>query len=98
MSGRAPDRPTVPEVWPMVRWYQELPSRLCANGQSNLAGGSLHIVLDDYNVKDGDVRYCMESAAKNGDVAGFFLAWTLLTMSLTQRRKLCRTMYNRIGP
>lgn len=73
-------KPTVPDVAPLVRAYYALP----LNG----AGGSLHIVLDDGNVSDGDVEFCVARAEERGDEDGAALARVLLRMSKTQRRKL----------
>lgn len=76
-------KPTVPEVLPLVRAYYAK--------DGNGAGGSLHVVLDDGNVEDHFVEFCMEEARKMGDVAGVALAELLLGMSKTQRRKLMAT-------
>ncbi len=73
-------KPTVPEVLPLVRDYYARPG--------NGVGGSLHIVLDDGNVSDDNVRFCIEWAHKQGDIAGAELGEILLRMSRTQRRKL----------
>ncbi len=74
------DKPTVPEVLPLVRAYYARPG--------NSAGGSLHIVLEDGNVKNRDVEFCRLWAEERGDVDGVALAEILLNMSQTQRRKL----------
>lgn len=76
----ASDKPTVPEVLPQVVEYYRLPG--------NGAGGSLHIVLDEGNVSDDNVRFCIGWARDHGDDAGVQLAEVLLRMSRTQRRKL----------
>lgn len=52
--------------------------------------GVLHIVLDDGNVRDNDVKFCIEDALERGDTEGHELACLLLGMSTTQRRKLMR--------
>ena len=51
-------------------------------------GGSLHIVLDDQNVKDSHVQFCVEWARDHDDPLGALLAGLLLRMSKTQRTKL----------
>jgi hypothetical protein len=76
-------KPTIPEVAPLVRAYYEKPG--------NEAGGALHVVLDDCNVDDGSVRFCLTEATERGDADGEALARKLLAMSKTQRRKLART-------
>jgi hypothetical protein len=73
-------KPTIPEVLPLVREYYA----------EHMAGGTLHIVLDDGNVDDSDVQFCLEYAQREGDEAGVRLAAILLRMSKTQRLKLYR--------
>jgi hypothetical protein len=77
--------PTVPEVAPIVWDYGHLPGNGC--------GGSLHIVLDDENIEDEHVRFCIDYALANGDLAGARLGAVLLSMSKTQRLKLSGTYY-----
>ena len=71
-------KPTIPEVLPKVQEYYK----------DHLAGGNLHIVLDDGNVRDSDVMFCLERAKQKNDIKGIELANLLLRMSTTQRRKL----------
>lgn len=71
---------TVPEVVDRFREYY----------LSNPAWGSLHIVLEDDNVLDHHVEWCIEYAEKEGDVEGMELAKILLTMSKSQRLKISR--------
>lgn len=80
-----PDKPTVPDVVPMVRAYQRK--------DGNYVGGHLHIVLDDGNVDDHSVEYCLAAAREAGDTDGVALAETLLRMSRTQRLKLSDMFY-----
>ena len=75
-------KPTVPEVQPYVNAYYAM--------EGNGAGGSLHIVLDDGNVNDGHVQFCIEFAQERDDPDGVLLARVLLAMSPTQRLKLSR--------
>lgn len=81
-------KPTITEVLPLVRAYYAKPG--------NEAGGSLHVVLDDGNVSDDDVRFCLQQTREHGDADGVALAEKLLLMSRTQRRKLGRL--NRWAP
>jgi len=75
------------------------------NTEGNGAGGSLHIVLDDGNLEDDSVRFCLRWAEGHQskwsaggwvevfverDEAGVALAKLLLSASLTQREKLYR--------
>lgn len=82
LYGR-PEKPTVPEVMPLVKEFYEW----------NPVGGSLHIVLDDANVSDDNVRFCLDHATAKGDRFGVALATVLLRMSRTQRHKLYRGKY-----
>lgn len=81
-----PDRPKVPEVLPLVRAYYQKPG--------NGVGGNLHIVLDDGNVEDSHVLFCLECAEQEGDADGIQLCQMLLQMTKTQRRKLYKTHYD----
>jgi hypothetical protein len=56
--------------------------------ESNPTWGPLHIVLEDGNVKDSDVQYCIEAAERKGDKEGAELAKILLTQSKSQRLSL----------
>jgi len=73
-------KPTVPEVLPLFETYYAKPG--------NSVGGSLHIVLDDANIQDVYVKYCIELAKEQNDEDGVRLGNILLTMSKTQRLKL----------
>ena len=65
--------------------------RFAAYHAEHLAWGNLHIVLDDGNVADADVEFCVKAAFDAGDFEGHALALILLQMSKTQRRKLGRS-------
>jgi hypothetical protein len=84
-SANPRQKPTVPEVLPMMYAYRDT----AGNG----VGGSLHIVLDDGNVEDGHVRWCIERAQECGDEEGVKLGETLLSMTKTQRKKLSAMFY-----
>lgn len=73
-------KPNIPTVQPLVDAYYHLPN--------NGSGGSLHIVLEDYNVQDSSVQFCIEWAKKDNDIYGVLLGKILLRMSKTQRLKL----------
>lgn len=78
-------RPTVPEVLPIMRAYAAKPG--------NGAGGALHCVLDDGNVRNQDVEWCRAHAEESGDTDGVALADLLLKMTRTQRAKLAGMFY-----
>jgi hypothetical protein len=75
-----PKRLTIPDVIERFRAYHDV----------HLAWGSLHVVLDDGNVRDDDVQFCLDYARDQGDDEGEALARILSTMSKTQRRKIGR--------
>src|SRR5262245_5243698 len=75
-------KPTIPEVIERFSAYHEKPR--------NGAWGGLHVVLEDHNVHDDNVRFCLEMAEKEGDTETAELAALLLRMSKTQRLKIPR--------
>lgn len=81
------DKPTVPEVRPLVK-------ALFASEHGSV-GGCLHIVLDDGNVQDHDVQFCLDYAKEQGCQQCMELAAILLKMSRTQRLKLGVGVYRR---
>lgn len=74
------NRLTIPETINLFRSYHSKPM--------NGSWGSLHIVLEDGNVKNADVEYCLQYAKDNDDIEGEKLANILLRMSKTQRLKI----------
>lgn len=68
----------------------EVRDRFDAYHRKHPSWGSLHIVLDDDNVKDDDVRFCLRLAEEHDDAEGAVLARILLRLSKTQRLKLGR--------
>ena len=79
-------KPTIPEILPLLKEYRDK--------DDNGAGGNLHIVLDDGNVNDSDVIFCLERAREPNDTDGIKLAELLLQMSKTQRSKIASMFYN----
>lgn len=77
--------PTIPEVIDDFRAYHGKPE--------NGSWGSLHIVMADENVSEGDVRFCLEQAERAGDDDGVRLARVLLSLSRSQRMRLARTLH-----
>lgn len=77
-----PAKPTLPEVLPLVR-------ALYAT-RHGVAGGCLHIVLDDCNVYDDIVEDCIQWAEDHECAECEALGRLLLRMSKTQRRKLAK--------
>lgn len=60
---------------------------------NNWTWGSLHIVLEDFNVEDAHVQSCIECAERENDHDGLVLAKILLTKSKSQRIKLGEGKY-----
>lgn len=74
-SGRPPAE--LRRVTSMARAYYAKPG--------NEAGGHLHIVVDDYNVGDDNVQFCIAQARRHGDTDGVELGEELLKLSQSQR-------------
>ena len=70
-----------------VNWYDLLPE-VEDLYKRNAVGCCLHIALDDGNLKDADIQFCMSQAKDNHHLDCEALAWKLLAFSETQRRKL----------
>lgn len=68
----------------------ELIERFANYYANNRAWGSLHIVLDDDNLADSNVEFCVGWAAKEGDIEGEFLARILLCYTKSQRSRIGR--------
>ena len=74
---------TVPEVIDLFKAYYARPG--------NGVWGSLHIVLDDGNLEDSSVEFCLKYAEEKGDTEGAELARILLKLSISQRKKIRET-------
>ena len=61
--------------------------------EGNSIGGSLHIVLDDGNIEDDNIKFCINYAKQNDDIKGVELAELILQCSYTQRKKLYRKLH-----
>ena len=79
-------KPTIPEVMPLVKAYRDTPG--------NSVGGNLHIVLDDGNIHDDHIQFCLDQCVERNDKEGEKLCRLLLSMSRTQRKKISRNFYN----
>lgn len=55
-------------------------------------GTSLHIVLDDGNIDDHHVEFCIEEAVSKGDKQGENLARIILSLSRRQRASLYKQL------
>lgn len=64
--------------------------------KKNPTWGSLHVVLDDGNIKNKFVEFAIEYAIQKGDIEGEKLARKILTLSKTQRLVLPHKVHNEI--
>ncbi len=80
MSRLDPNRPTVPQVLPLVKKVYE----------RHAAGCCLHVVLDDCNYEREFAEFCLEYAKEQKHPECIELAEKLVQMSNTQRSKLAR--------
>lgn len=71
-------KPTIPEVLPFAKAVYE----------RNGVGCCAHIVLDDDNVSNSDVQFCLEQAKEVNHLDCIQLCELLMQMSRTQRLKL----------
>jgi hypothetical protein len=62
----------------------------------NSVWGSLHIVLDDGNIGDGNLEDAIEWAKQRNDPEGERLAKLMMLMSRSQRSRLSRKVYERM--
>jgi hypothetical protein len=56
--------------------------------EGNGVGGNLHIILDDGNIENNHIEYCLELSRQKNDLKGIELCELLLKISKTQRNKL----------
>ena len=75
---RDPNRPTVPQVLPLVRAIYE----------KHCAGCCLHIVTDDDNCEQSSADCCVDTARERGHADCLQAAEMLAQMTPTQRHKV----------
>lgn len=75
-------RPMAPDVAKSIAAYYAKPG--------NGAGGHCHIVLDDENIRDDHVQWCLDRCEQEQDVDGVSLMQTFLGMKRTARLKAIR--------
>lgn len=81
-----PQKPTIPEV--IDRFY--------AYFEAHPTWGALHIVLDDDNLEDSSVDFCIEWAERHDDTEGAELGRILRRMSRTQRGRISHICTDRM--
>lgn len=66
--------------------YRELRAALFVlYGDKHVTWHSLHIAMDDGNMRDSDVAFCAREAEKRGDLLGLALAYLLLEVPESER-------------
>lgn len=79
-------RPVVADVQPLMWAYRDSPG--------GNVGGNLHIILDDGNIRDKDIKHCRDVCRHRHDLAGLRLCELLLQMSKSQRARLAHSFYS----
>lgn len=69
-------------------YYQETPPYMQLLGHGRAAGGYLHIVVDDGNLEDGHIQYCIGDAREHGDRHAVLIGEELLSWSMEKREEL----------
>lgn len=80
VKGRDRNRPTFPEVAPLVR--------ALLKREGGAVGCCLHLVLDEPNYENGAVEYVLKEAQHAGHADCIEIAEKMLLMSRTQRKRL----------
>lgn len=73
-------KPTLPEVEPLVRVYYAK--------AGNSVGGNLHVVLDDQNLEDKFISSSLQECQRLSDEDGARICELMLQMSRRQRKRL----------
>ena len=71
-----------------MRVTQHLLRRFKAYHAEHLTWGSLHIALDDVNLSNEDVLFCLNDARERQDAEGVVLARILLSCTPHQRERI----------
>lgn len=77
---------TATEVAEIAKAFYKLPG--------NEVGGNLHIVLDDSNILDGHIQYCINAAKQDRDFPAWVLGQILLKCSKSQRCRAAEHVYD----
>lgn len=67
---------------------QEFIHSLSEYHERELCWGNLHIAMDDGNLEDDNIQWCLKFANEEGDQHGARLAQMLLELSYEDREKL----------
>lgn len=66
------------------------------NINGNRSGGNCHIVLDDFNVKDSDIDFCIKECEKKNDNDGIVIMNFMKNIRKTARLKAIKYS-NKLG-
>lgn len=80
------------ETDPTLEKLVDLCKEFYADG--NEAGGWLHLVLDDGNLEDDHIKFCLETANNYNDLVAFTLAEKLLKLSMVNRELLYKKLWD----
>jgi hypothetical protein len=81
-------RPTTDLVTSLAAVYYTKPGNSC--------GGYCHVVLDDENIADDHVAWCLAHCEEHDDGDGAALMRLFADMTRTQRLKVCRSFRDRL--
>jgi hypothetical protein len=76
-----------------LKSWREMIPLMKAIYERNCVGCCWHIVLDDDNIEDGHVEYCINYAAEKGHQDCIALGPLMLSASRTQRLRASRSYY-----
>ena len=74
-----------PDMIPLLKLFRQNPD--------NIVGGNLHIFLEDENVHDDHIKFCLERCIERGDLLGQSICRLSMKMSITQRKRMSREFY-----
>ena len=78
-------KPTILEIIPLIKLFK--------SNNDNICGGNLHIYLDDGNIEDGNIIFCLNRCIQLDDHIGKEICEMSLLMSHTQRKKISMMFY-----
>ena len=73
-------RPSIQFMRAIVHAFYEL--------EGNIVGGSLHIVIEDYNIEDSHIMWCRNYALEKQDMDGVLMCDLLLLFTEDEREKI----------
>lgn len=64
-------------------------------GERNMGWGNLHVVLEDGNLEDENIKYCLQSALDDLDGDGAVIANWLLKLSEEERSRVYGNIWSK---